>query len=149
MTGKKKHFNISSYQVQESLGYLLGRSRLKLTKSIDCALGERDITGQQGAVLMLLASGTCATSGDISRELYIDSASTTRMIDRLVKRGLLTRIPCPEDRRVVKLLLTDEGKEMVQSLPATYVDVLNRHFAHFTAQETETLKGLLKKFLQD
>lgn len=149
MTGKKKHFNLSSYQVQDSLGYLLGRARLKLTKSVDCALGERDITGQQGAVLMLLASGTCETAGDISRELYIDSASTTRMMDRLTKRGLITRVPCPNDRRVIKLVLTDEGNALVQTLPPIYVDVLNQHFANFTAEETETLKGLLKKFLQE
>jgi DNA-binding MarR family transcriptional regulator len=149
MTEKKKHFKISTYQVQESPGYLLGRARLKLAKSIDTALSDRDITGQQGAFLMLLASGTCETAGDVARELYIDSASTTRMIDRLAKRDLLQRVPCPNDRRVIKLVLTDKGNELVQTLPACYVEVLNQHFARFTPEETETLKGLLKKFLQD
>lgn len=149
MAEKKKLFSVSRYQVRESPGYLLGRAKLMLTKSVDTALSDRGITGQQSAVLMLLSSGTCETAADISREMYIDSASTTRMIDRLVKRGLLRRVPCENDRRVVKLVLSKEGDALVQTLPATFVDVLNRHFANFTPEETETLKGLLKKFVQE
>ena len=149
MSGKQKHFTASRYDVTDSIGYLLGRSRLKLVKSVDLALADSGITGQQGAILMLLAQGRYRTAADISREMFMDSASTTRIVDRLVKRGLLQRHPCEHDRRVVMLELTEAGQALVGALPDRYAKVMNREFGHFSSEEIHALKDLLRKFLQD
>jgi DNA-binding MarR family transcriptional regulator len=149
MTKQTTHFSSARYQVQDSPGYLLGRARLKLAKSLDLELATLGITHQQGAILMMVAGGQCQAAADLSREMYIDSASMTRMVDRLEKRGLMQRVPNEHDRRVVNLRLTEEGSTLAADLPKTYVQVLNRHFAHFTREETETLKHLLRKMLQE
>jgi DNA-binding MarR family transcriptional regulator len=95
----------------------------------------------------MLASGKYTTAADLARELYIDSASMTRMVDRLEKRGLLERVPSVEDRRVTHLKLTADGDALAAQLPPVYVGVLERNFAGFKEDELQMLKTLLRKYL--
>jgi DNA-binding MarR family transcriptional regulator len=142
-------FSLKHYKVEESVGYLLGRSRTKLAKSLDLALVEYDITHAQGSIVLMLSTGKYSTAAELAREMYIDSASMTRMIDRLEKRGLIVRMPRGDDRRVINLRLTPDGEELAQRLPSVYVSVLNRSFSGFTPQEIDVLRGLLRKFLYE
>jgi len=147
MAKSKELFPLRAYCVEESVGYLLGRARAKLVKSIDCELSAYDITHGQGRIMMLLSSGKYATAAELAREAYVDSASITRMIDRMEKRGLIERVRCGEDRRVCKLRLTVEGQTLADQLPFVYGRVLNQNFAGFSEDEVETLKALLRKML--
>jgi len=147
MTKSNEMFARSGYCVEDSVGYLLARARTKLAKAVDVELAPLDITHAQGSIVMMLASGKYATAAELARELYIDSASMTRMIDRLEKRGLIERVPCCNDRRVINLRLTQAGQALADELPNRYVGVLNRNFSEFSADEVCTLKTLLRKLL--
>ena len=147
MNPAKKIFSTGQYRVEDSVGYLLGRARTKLAKSLDVTLAERGITHAQGSILLMLSTGKYETAADLARELYIDSASMTRMIDRLEKRGFLFRVRREDDRRVVSLRLTNEGQELARQLPKVYVNTLNHNFSGFSAEEMDMLRGLLRKFL--
>jgi DNA-binding MarR family transcriptional regulator len=144
---KTKSSASEQYCVEDSVGYLLARARSKLAKSLDIALDNHGITHAQGSILLMLGSGRYETAADLARELYIDSASMTRMIDRLEKRGLLFRVRRDDDRRVVSLRLTQVGQGLANRLPDLYVSVRNRNFAEFTGEELKTLSSLLRKFL--
>lgn len=137
------------YRLGENVGYLLSRARLRLVKVVDLALAEHGITSAQAGIIMLLANGRCGTAAELARELYADSASMTRMLDRLEKRALLTRMPHTRDRRVMQLALTAEGRKLARRLPANYRAVIDAHFAGFSATELATLKRLLLKSLGD
>lgn len=143
----EKIFPSGAWCVEESVGYLLARSRTKLAKAVDVDLAQLDITHAQGSMLLMLNSGKYSTAAELSRELYIDSASITRMIDRLEKRGLIQRVPRSDDRRVINLHLTEVGVELANKLPDLYVGVLNQNFIEFSNDEVETLKTLLRKLL--
>lgn len=147
MTKSKEIFNVRSYCVEESVGYLLARARTKLAKSVDCQLAPHDITHAQGGIIMMLSSGNYVTAAELARELYVDSASMTRMVDRLEKRGLIERVRCGEDRRISNLRLTPDGQQLADQLPDVFTSVLNRNFAGFTADEVANLKALLRKLL--
>ncbi len=135
------------FTAENTVGYLLGRARTKLSKSLDVALARHDITNAQGRIVLMLASGNYATAADLGRELYIDSASMTRMIDRLEKRGVIERVRSQQDRRVTRLELTDDGNALAALLPVEYISALDRNFADFKADEVELLKTLLRKYL--
>jgi DNA-binding MarR family transcriptional regulator len=147
MTERTEIFSCEQYRVEGSVGYLLGRARTKLAKSLDVALVEHGITHAQGSILLMLSTGKYETAADLVRELYIDSASMTRMIDRLEKRGLLFRVRRDDDRRIASLRLTEAGQELARQLPQVYVTVLKRNFVGFSAEELGMLSGLLRKFL--
>jgi DNA-binding MarR family transcriptional regulator len=147
MTKQKEKFTLVGYRVEDSVGYLLARARAKLAKSVDLELAQHDITQAQGCIVMMLASGKYSTAAELARELYIDSAAMTRMVDRLEKRGLIARMPRGDDRRVIQLQVTKSGQALAGQLPACYVGVLNQNFAEFSADEVTTLRTLLRKLL--
>ena len=63
--------------------------------------------GQQGQRSTLSMS-------DISRAMDMPPASATAMIDRLTARGLVERTPSPQDRRMVLVALTEDGRELTR-----------------------------------
>ena len=71
----------------------------------------------------------------------------TRMIDRLVRKGLLRRARDAKDRRVVRLELTEAGRRLARKLPPVAVKVLNQHLRGFSGAEFEQLKSLLRRML--
>lgn len=144
-----EHFSQFQYKIEDSVGYLLGRARTKLAKAFDAALAGQGITHAQGSILLMLATGRYATAADLARDLYIDSASMTRMIDRLEKRDLIIRSRKPGDRRAIDLSLSPAGQELAQRLPPIYADTLNRSFAGFSPEDLDILKGMLRKLLND
>jgi DNA-binding MarR family transcriptional regulator len=149
MTANPDFLPLGQFNTNDSVGYLLGRSRTMLAKALDVELIKQDITHAQGSILLMLSSGRFSTAAELARELYIDSASMTRMIDRLEKRGLIQRARSENDRRVINLLLTPQGEELVSLLPGIYQSVLCRSFTGFTADELTLLKSLLRKLLMN
>jgi DNA-binding MarR family transcriptional regulator len=131
----------------QGLGYLLARARTTLVRAVDLELNGHGITHAQGSILLMLANGKCRTAAELSRELYLDSASMTRMVDRLERRGLLERAARTGDRRVTDLLLTAEGRRLGGLLPGIYKGVIERSFAGFEVEELALLRSLLTKFV--
>jgi DNA-binding MarR family transcriptional regulator len=140
-------FSSDQYQSADGIGHLLARARNMLAKSLDVVLAEHEITHTQGVILWLLSTGKFATATDLARELYIDAASMTRMIDRLEKRKLIVRMPRGDDRRVINLRLTPLGRILAEQLPEIYSAVMGRNFAGFSREEVSQLRGLLNKLL--
>jgi len=140
-------FSEDQFRSADSIGHLLSRSRNMLAKSLDGLLAEYDITHMQGNILWILSTGKFSTATDLARELCIDAASMTRMIDRLEKRKLTVRMPRGDDRRVINLRLTPAGRLLAEKLPTIYTTAMNRSFEGFTSAEVVLLRGLLCKLL--
>jgi DNA-binding MarR family transcriptional regulator len=73
-----------------------------------------DITLTQYRTLILLASNGPQRAADIAAELGVRPSSATRLCDRLVIRGLTRRQPGEADRRIVWIMLTDAGKDLIR-----------------------------------
>jgi len=141
-------FSPENYRSTDCVGYLLARVRTMLSRALDTALFEFGITHSQGSILWLLSSSEFTTAADLSRELHIDAASMTRMLDRLEKRKFIVRLPRGEDRRVVHLKLTQEGRALSDKFPGIYTSVLNGSFNRFSPEELGQLRVLLNKLLE-
>ncbi|WP_028534684.1 MarR family transcriptional regulator [Paludibacterium yongneupense] len=84
---------------------------------------------------------------DLSEALGASRTSATRMADLMVERGWVARSPCGEDRRKVKLRLTEEGVRFVgQHLP-TSRELFRSLWDGFETDEKDTLEILLRKLL--
>ncbi|WP_427018732.1 MarR family winged helix-turn-helix transcriptional regulator [Pseudarthrobacter sp. P1] len=70
-------------------------------------------------------------ASEVTAATMLSGASTTKQSDRLVKAGLLERLPWERDGRVVLLQLTDAGRALVE-----------REFPRFLARDHELLEGL-------
>jgi DNA-binding MarR family transcriptional regulator len=136
------------YQLGESVGYLIARVKSTLSNLVtQRSMAELGITSQQGSILFMVASGKCLLAAELAREYGIDASAVTRLIDRLEKRGLLTRVRSNEDRRVVRLALTPEGEAIAARMPAIFTGVLDSLLGGFTAEEVGFLKSMLRRVL--
>lgn len=77
-----------------------------------------DITVPQYRVLVVLASRGPARPGDLAEALAISSSATTRLCDRLARKGLISREREADaaDRRVVTLGLTTQGAGLLDEV---------------------------------
>lgn len=140
--------DLSEYQLGESVGYLLSRVKSTMSNLVtQRSMAELGITSQQGSILFMVASGKCLLAAELAREYGIDASAVTRLIDRLEKRGLLTRVRSNEDRRVVRLALTPEGHAIAARMPAIFKGVLDSLLGGFTAEEVGFLKSMLRRVL--
>jgi DNA-binding MarR family transcriptional regulator len=139
---------ISAYQLGESVGYLISRTRSTLSNLVtQRTMAELGITSQQASILFMVASGKCLLAAELAREYGIDASAVTRLVDRLEKRGLLTRVRSNEDRRVVRLALTPEGQSIAVRMPAIFNGVIDNLLAGFTPEEVGFLKSMLRRVL--
>ncbi|SAL28217.1 transcriptional regulatory protein [Caballeronia sordidicola] len=139
---------IANYVLCESVGYLLSRVRSTLWNNVtQLTMADLGITSTQASIMFMLASGRNLAAADLAREYGIDASAVTRLIDRLEKRGLITRVRSEEDRRVVRLALTAEGRELAGQIPAIFTKVLDKLLGGFTPEEVGFLKSMLRRIL--
>lgn len=104
------------------------------------------ITAGQLKVLRIIGRGD-DTAVALCRHLSIHSACMTRMLDRLERKGLIVRARDDQDRRQIRLVLTEEGQALSSQRPTTEVDAMNEFTECLTAEELSLLECLLEKIL--
>ena len=78
----------------------------------------------------------------------VSRTRVSRVVDELVRAGLVTREPNPDDGRSAFAALTPEGRASLRKAAPTYVAAVHREFAdHLTAREADVLAGALRKVL--
>jgi len=132
---------------EKSIAYLAKRAVQSMVMQADRRLAEHDLTHAQWLPLFKLAMGKCSTMAELARDAAMDPGAMTRALDRLEAKGLLQRVRSQEDRRVVRLQLTPEGREVSKLVPAVLADVHNAHLAGFTHAEWATLIELLQRLV--
>lgn len=92
----------------------------------------QDVSRGQGRILAMLKIKPNLTTRDLSYLLGIRQQSLNESLKKLEREGYITRQPDPTDRRVMRIDLTDKGKEVKQIINETD-DVLNE----FSDEELE------------
>jgi len=145
MTGP--YYSIDNFYPRNSAGYLLKRVHKLIHQRMEDLCEKEAISFTQWVVLALLCSGTASTAAELSREVGHDAGAMTRVIDQLETLGLLTRERDLEDRRIVKLRMTPEGKAQFDALSPTIIDLWNGLFEGFETVEIDAFIGTLRTLL--
>lgn len=87
------------------------------------------------------------SAGALVGASMVTSGAITNRIDRLVARGLVSRETDPDNRRSVRITLTDAGRELVDTALADHVANESDLLAGLTPKEQTQLAGLLRKLL--
>lgn len=79
---------------------------------------ETGLTGPQLWAIKMMAEGHAPIRiSDLAARMYLHPATVVGIVDRLEARGLVARERCTEDRRVVRVDLTEEGRKLVAGAP--------------------------------
>ena len=105
------------------------------------------LSGTQYNVLRILrgAGDAGVTCKDVASRMLTRDPDITRLMDRLEKRGLLTRDRAKEDRRFVTTRLTAAGLDMVNELDQPIEQAHQKQMKHMTAEQLRTLVELLEE----
>lgn len=79
--------------------------------------GSFGITGPQLWALKTISECESLSLGELSRKMYLHPSTVTGVVDRLEAKGFVSRDRDREDRRVVKVCLTPDGKELAKKAP--------------------------------
>jgi len=78
---------------------------------------ETGLTGHQLWAIKLVADNSPIKVSDLARQMYLHPATVVGILDRLASKGLVQRSRSTEDKRVVEIDLTAEGREIVDRMP--------------------------------
>jgi long-chain acyl-CoA synthetase len=120
------------------------RAVARLAKQVEVALAPLDLSLPQYRVLALLADGSTAASV-LARKLAVSPPSVTAVVDGLVARHLVARRGDPEDRRRLTLLLTRDGKRLLNAAD-TAADARLDEIAGFLDEPPAVLAGGLDEW---
>jgi DNA-binding MarR family transcriptional regulator len=134
-------------QPPRSILRLVSRVRIAVMDALDAELAPYDISAAQMMVLGTIASGEADSASGLCKGISYDPGAMTRMIDRLEQKGLLRRLPRPDDRRTQSLELTPEGRTLFPKLAAAKEAVQQRFVRGFSEDEQRMLEGLLSRML--
>ena len=124
------------------------RAGLEATEAIASVLKPQELSLQQFNVLRILRGqkGKMATLQDVQSQMIHKMSNTTRIIDRLIEKGLVSRNTCSENRRKIDLCITPKGLELL----ATLDPVIAQAEGDFVAQfEPENIQALTLLFHQN
>jgi DNA-binding MarR family transcriptional regulator len=115
-------------------------------KELSAQLRPFGISLQQHNVLSILRGQQPAPStlGLIQERMLDRMSNATRLVDKLMEKGLVDRCQCPENRRKVDIVITTAGLELLRQTDAIIQDIPKR-YANLTAAEAEQLGLLLDK----
>jgi DNA-binding MarR family transcriptional regulator len=82
------------------------------------------LTGPQLWALKLLAASAPLRVSGLARRMYLRPPTVVGILDRLEAKGLVRRSPSREDRRVVEIELTEQGRALVAQAPEVAQDML-------------------------
>ena len=84
----------------------------------------------------------------VAQQLMTSQSGMTGKLDRLERQGLLERTPDTEDRRVIRLGVTDAGRAVIDEAFTASLSVYRSMLHEFSPTEAKSLEALLDKLLE-
>jgi DNA-binding MarR family transcriptional regulator len=106
-----------------------------------------DLTPQQFNVLRILKGQypEAVRIGLVKGRMIDRNSDMTRLVKRLVQKGLIERINCPVDKRQFDLKITEKGMEVLDKLSLA-VASFEDNLKGLSKEELEQLNSLMEKF---
>jgi DNA-binding MarR family transcriptional regulator len=146
MNTRSKPSRVSAF-LEHQIFVALLQTADSLGQEAEQLLKATGLTGAQYNVLRILrgaepAGLPCRGIGD---RMISHDPDMTRLLDRMEKRGLITRKRQTDDRRVVKTRITPQGLSLLKTLDQPVHDLHKQQFRHIPMPRLKTLGRLLEE----
>lgn len=123
--------------------FQMGVAARKLHKYYNTRFSEYGITLTQSFILFALMMQDGQNVKNLAERLSLESPAVTGLIDRLEKEQMVERRNDPDDRRALRVYLTEKGRELAEKLIPIAVEFNNKLKSLFTAEQEQALKKVL------
>ena len=131
--------NVIGFVVSQA-GYRLSQALLRAIESLGS-----DIRPREFAVLNRLHERGALTQIQLAELTYKDKPAITRMLDRLVERGLVRKAASAADRRAQVVSLTPEGETLRNAIVPLIVGFLERACEGISPEELAVTVATLRR----
>lgn len=120
-----------------------------LTRNLECCdrvlVAACELTAAQANTLLAVSERGPMTMNELANEMRLHGTTMTRMVDSLVGKGLAERRQDPEDRRIVRVALSQPGHEAVDELERCKREFLAAAFGDLTDGERDAILKSLRR----
>lgn len=104
-----------------------------------------EITSQQFNILRILRGAGMPISTLQIRQRMLDKMSdTSRIVDRMIRKGLVKKVVCKSDKRLVDVTISEKGKKLLEKLDE-HQDEMDGVMKNLSEDEARILNSLLDK----
>lgn len=121
------------------------RAERAVVRELTRALAPLDLKIGQLDVLMNILRHPGSSQHEVARKLFVGRSSITMLAPQLEGKGLISRIPDSNDKRVIRLHLTPDGEALLSKALRIYCDILDRVMAQSTTSECEALGEQMRR----
>ena len=120
----------------------------KIDEVISSTLKPFEISIQQYNVLSILRGqkGNPANLSTINERMVSKMSNTTRLVDKLILKGFVSRRVCKQNRRKVEILITESGLNILNEIDGILFETEKSILENFNESELKELNTLLHKF---
>ena len=93
--------------------------------------------------------GATLSPSELAKDMMLSTSAMTNRLDRLEERGLIKRTMDPNDRRGLRIVLTDEGFALADEMVVTHVATEERMISVLTDAERDQVRALLSKISEN
>jgi DNA-binding MarR family transcriptional regulator len=147
MTHAKKIQNRIS-DLKSHLGYWLRSVSNGVSQGFAVRLQERGVTVAEWVVLRSMYDQQSMAPSLLAESMGMTRGAISKLVERLVAKGLASREGRDDDRRYQEIALTAEGRKLVPALSAIADGNDRQFFAPLNSDEQEALMASLKKLVQ-
>ncbi|WP_034630046.1 MarR family winged helix-turn-helix transcriptional regulator [Desulfotruncus alcoholivorax] len=129
-------------RLDEMVQYFLRRMHQELGDAM-----EKGVTRNQFVLMNIINDQGRVTVSKVAEDLYVSLSAITALVDRLCRAGLVARHRSEEDRRVVWLELTEEGREVVRGCVEGRRRVLQRYLGQLSEEDLLHMINVYEKII--
>ncbi len=132
--------------------FLISRIRERANKFILAELAGQGITSlvpSHGDILMCLYQKERVTMKEIADTIYRTKPTVTVLVNKLAEQGLVRKVPCSEDSRVMYVELTKDGQKLQAIFEEVSAELQQRLFRDLDRKDRKQLEGYLKIILRN
>ena len=142
---------MNDYNLKKSLGFKLDRASRLTTLNFNKNLKENNIilTAEQWGIINFLLEEDGINQNQIGKLINKDHTCVSRLIDTLIKKGIINNEISLEDKRVNLIYLTKAGKELQNKAADTVRHSLDKVFKNVSEEEKEIFSIVLDKIIKN
>ncbi len=107
--------------------------------------GMPDFASSHGNILFQLSKNESMTMKELSQKINRDKSTTTVLVRKLICEGLVTSVPDKNDRRSLKIQLTEKGREYNICTAQISEELIENFYKNFTEEEKQKFFEFLKR----
>ncbi|WP_416044733.1 MarR family winged helix-turn-helix transcriptional regulator [Clostridium tyrobutyricum] len=131
-------------ELNECINFLLTKAQHNVFQYLKTNLEPLDVTPVQYGILKCLWTKDGQTPKQIADILGLDGSTITGILDRMEKKKFVKRTENPEDRRTLKVVITDKGSRLQKPVEEV-VNKVNQYMLEiFTEEEQKKFKNFLR-----